>query len=326
MQRRIFVALGLNDESLEKIDEAVKRWQWLPIRWISRANWHITLIPPFYADQRTIEKTVSFLKRETAAVSPFSISFDAVSLAPPDRKARMVWLSGKTSMDFKNLKERLEWRLADQNFITGFRKESRIAVPHVTLARFGEGDLREVEEKTRTLERLPLMVEVSALDIMESKLGAGGAEYSIVERVPFGGYSQKPAPFEFLPHTADFRIRSSGKTLEELFQNALRGMAFYMKEEALDQTPMVERSFKVSASDKTALLVDFLSKALTLADANREVYSGAKFEEFSETHLKGAFRGTPVGAFDKDIKAATYHGAEIKKTAQGYEVTIVYDI
>ncbi len=132
--------------------------------------------------------------------------------------------------------------------------------------------------------------------------------------------------FEVLPHTADLRIRAWGKTKEELFLNALRGMSSVMGEAAVGQPSTVERSIKLAAPDTAALLIDFLSEALSQSHLNREVYTDVAFAELSEKSLQATLVGVPVPEFEKDIKAVTYHGVEIKETDQGYEATVIYDI
>ncbi|MEK9148176.1 MAG: archease [Patescibacteria group bacterium] len=132
--------------------------------------------------------------------------------------------------------------------------------------------------------------------------------------------------YEILPHTADLRIRARGKTLEELFRNALRGMSSVMQPQAFDRQADVEREIALKSPDQPSLLVDFLAEALTLVQINREVYSDVIFGELSQTSLRATLSGVRVSEFAEDIKAVTYHGVEIKETDAGYEATVVYDI
>lgn len=132
--------------------------------------------------------------------------------------------------------------------------------------------------------------------------------------------------YEILPHTANLGIRAQGGTLEELFLNALRGMASVLAPGALAEPPRAERSVACTAADASTLLVDFLSEALSLSEVHREVYTSAAFGAFSETSLAATLRGVPVQEFARDIKAVTYHGVEVTKGEGGYEATVVYDI
>ena len=133
-------------------------------------------------------------------------------------------------------------------------------------------------------------------------------------------------PYEILPHTADVRLKASGKTPEELFSEALKGMMTIAKPAIKNSAESARRHISVVSSDQTALLIDFLNEALSLSQINKEAYTSARFSRFSETELEGELEGKSA-VFGEDIKAATYHGAEIIKTGRGgYEVTILFDI
>lgn len=133
------------------------------------------------------------------------------------------------------------------------------------------------------------------------------------------------SPYEILGHTADLRLRVTGATVEELFLNALAGMAHIMAPDvASGETP---RQVRISSADMNALLVDFLNEALYFSNVYKEVYPDAIFSVLGETELEAELKGAPVHEFEEDIKAATHHEAEIRKDPAGYyEVTIVFDI
>ncbi len=148
-------------------------------------------------------------------------------------------------------------------------------------------------------------------------------------------------PYEILEHTADLRIRVIGKTKDELFRNALSGMMEYLKSEKrkTKSAKQVKRKVKISSPDLNALLVDFLSEALTSADTHQEVYCEAEFINFPRPvadavrkkeaglFLEARFIGRKIERFDRDIKAVTYHRLNIQKNKEGlWEATIVFDI
>lgn len=137
-------------------------------------------------------------------------------------------------------------------------------------------------------------------------------------------------PFEILGHTADLRVHVTGKTREDLFRHALQGMgAVIKKEEHEGKHPpwRTHRDIVVDAQDQNSLLVDFLNEALYLANIHHEVYRDTHIFELSETGVEGELVGDAADGFDEDIKAVTYHEAEIKKNPAGYfEVTIIFDI
>lgn len=130
-----------------------------------------------------------------------------------------------------------------------------------------------------------------------------------------------------LSHTADLRLKASGTTKKELFSEALKGMTKIMKKDALGKFPSASRRFFVEAPDITSLLVDFLNKALSLSQIHREAYTKFFFNSFSDTRCEAEIRGVPVKYFDEDIKAATYHEANVKRNKKGqWETVVIFDI
>ena len=119
--------------------------------------------------------------------------------------------------------------------------------------------------------------------------------------------------FEILEHKADLKIRSFGRTKEELFQNMLLGMQESMKPELKTPGEETKREIKVKSLDWLALLVDFLSEVLYLTQINKEIYSDVKFKKFSGSELEAELFGKKVERFGEDIKAVTYHNLEINQ-------------
>jgi SHS2 domain-containing protein len=140
--------------------------------------------------------------------------------------------------------------------------------------------------------------------------------------------------FWILEHTADVRLLVEGRTLEELFAEALRAMMDVMKPEeeaaparAPERSAESTRRVEVESPSATALMVDFLNEALCLAHSHRERYEEVEFTGISESHVRAVLRGRPVESFGEDIKAVTYHEAEIRKNAAGnLETKLVFDI
>lgn len=132
--------------------------------------------------------------------------------------------------------------------------------------------------------------------------------------------------YEILEHTGDAKIRAFGKTKEELFLNAMRGM-FELVGPKRIKNEKVKRTIKIASSDYDALLVDFLSEVNYLMQTEREAYDDIKLKKFSDAELEVELLGQPVEGFDEEIKAVTYHGLQIKKNKEGlWEATIILDI
>lgn len=136
----------------------------------------------------------------------------------------------------------------------------------------------------------------------------------------------------FLPHVADVRLKIEANNLEELFTAALEGMANLIKSKScLIGKEKIAENFKekieISSIDITALLIDFLSEVLTYSQVNKAVYCKVKFEKLENNFLNATIFGEKIESFDEDIKAVTYHEAEIKKNEKGnLETIIIFDI
>ncbi|MBI5045622.1 MAG: archease [Candidatus Niyogibacteria bacterium] len=135
--------------------------------------------------------------------------------------------------------------------------------------------------------------------------------------------------FIILPHTADLRMRVDGLSLQELFLGAFEGMMRVLKERkpSREAAKIFKRRIKISSADASALLVDFLNEVLYNAYSHKEIYLSVAFKNISNTELEAEIFGVPVEDFDEDIKATTYHEADIKKNKSGkWETVLVFDI
>lgn len=122
-------------------------------------------------------------------------------------------------------------------------------------------------------------------------------------------------------------MKVRGRTFQELFGDALRGMNSILKSFIEGRGKKTRREIAVEAADRSALLVDFLNEALALSLIHREIYTEVMFRELSETFLRAGLVGVGVYEFDEDIKAVTYHEVEIKKNENGeWGTAIVFDI
>jgi len=132
--------------------------------------------------------------------------------------------------------------------------------------------------------------------------------------------------YKILDHTADVKVQAFGKTKEELFLNALKGMAEVMRPEIKNEEQKMKNRIEVSSIDLDNLLVDFLSEVLYLSQINKRVYNDVKFFKFSDKGLEGELSGYNIKSFGEDIKAVTYHGLKIEKKDGFYQATVLFDI
>jgi SHS2 domain-containing protein len=134
--------------------------------------------------------------------------------------------------------------------------------------------------------------------------------------------------YEQVPHTADIAARIYGKTIPELFENA----AFAMFDMAGDLKGLASKktiNIKTKAPDRESLLIAWLNELLYAASSRRMLFSEFNVK-LRDNELMGEATGAQLGAditrLRKEIKAATYHDLEIRRTNAGYEITVVFDV
>ncbi|SCP97670.1 SHS2 domain-containing protein [Anaerobium acetethylicum] len=167
--------------------------------------------------------------------------------------------------------------------------------------------------------------------------------------------------YDFLKHKCDIRLKAEADSLEGLFYAALEGMNSVLAAEngslpeasihsrpganaqilpeasvhnlpgASAQTLPTENREKlnlnIDSADTTALLIDFLSEVLTESNIEYRIFDKLELQELKENHLTAVLYGKSVDRFDTDIKAVTYHEADVKINRKGYyETVIVFDI
>jgi SHS2 domain-containing protein len=138
--------------------------------------------------------------------------------------------------------------------------------------------------------------------------------------------------FEILEHTADKGVRAWGKTLEELFENASRGMYRLVIDPTGKQADVaMPISVEVPEPiDRSDLLVKWLRELIYLTDVQKVVFTDFTVQQVTETTVVGEARGLIVednsildGA---PVKAVTYHGLRLEQTPEGWKAEFYVDV
>lgn len=134
--------------------------------------------------------------------------------------------------------------------------------------------------------------------------------------------------FTLVPHIADVRVLVRAATLESLFADAMLGMYAVMRdEETTSATSPVTRTIAVDDSaDTTALLVDFLNEVLHRAHVARERFTRVAFTRFEERSLTAELTGIAPASFEEDVKAVTYHEADVRRDGDDWTTMLVFDL
>lgn len=137
--------------------------------------------------------------------------------------------------------------------------------------------------------------------------------------------------FEIAPDGTNMRLRVRGKTIEDLFRFAVKGVATILKpgfEKLRERGGAVRHSISIRAVDLSSLLAEFISEVIAKSDIKNIVFSDVIFKEFGENFLSGEIAGVAVDGFDSEIRAVSYQDVDIKKNLETgmYETTLVFEV
>jgi SHS2 domain-containing protein len=143
--------------------------------------------------------------------------------------------------------------------------------------------------------------------------------------------------FEHLEHTADVLIKAWGRNLEELFEQAARGMF-----EIITDTNKVESRERIAISvcgfDLENALYRWLEELLFYHDSRNFVFGKFRvskvYEQVSESEKQVCVEGVAEGEeFEQGrheprtvVKAVTYHEMRIWRENESWYATFVVDI
>ena len=131
--------------------------------------------------------------------------------------------------------------------------------------------------------------------------------------------------FEVLEHTADVGVAATGTTVEEVFEQAMLGLADIMG--VRSGGPAEHVQVQLSGSDMPALLVDWLSEFLWLHESREAALAWVRVEDVTDNHVVGRVGLTPLTeATGIQVKAITYHQLMVAEDETGWRATVFFDV
>jgi RNA 2',3'-cyclic 3'-phosphodiesterase len=176
---RVFVAVFPPLEVQETLVEAARALPTDAFRPTAPERVHLTLkflgeVPP-----EDIPRASSALERVAQQGGPFDATVSGFGAFPSARRARILWAGiGQGAEGFRDLSRAVEDLLEPE----GFAREDKPFVPHLTLGRARRPVPFDAGEATL----LRLGFSVGALDLVESRQGASGVAYPVLERYRLG--------------------------------------------------------------------------------------------------------------------------------------------
>jgi SHS2 domain-containing protein len=131
--------------------------------------------------------------------------------------------------------------------------------------------------------------------------------------------------FEEVDHTADWALRARGANLEELLENAARGMLHLMGAEPGSGEP-ARSSLSTQAADDESLLVAWLDELLYRLETQRVTFGRMNIHTTPDHRLAAEIEEMPLLGVERTIKAVTYHNLAIERTPEGLAAVVVFDV
>ncbi len=135
--------------------------------------------------------------------------------------------------------------------------------------------------------------------------------------------------FEYFDHTADMGVRVQGKDLAELFTSSALGMFSLIA--PLDQfKPQDAVDVLLKAENVEDLLWSWLRELHYLFSTQKLVFKEFEYKELSEKVVWatcwGEYFDPEKHESEREVKAVTHHGFQVKKEKEGWKAEVIFDI
>jgi len=148
-------------------------------RWVAAENLHLTL--RFIGEVDRIQADDIDHALMTVHAAPIDIELRDAGAFGSGNRARILWAGVVRTPTLSELKTRIDAALGH----AGIPPDDRKFAPHITLARFTNGPMREVNQ--RAAELAPTITgrfTAHEFTLFESRLGSGGAHYDRAASYP----------------------------------------------------------------------------------------------------------------------------------------------
>ena len=125
-------------------------------------------------------------------------------------------------------------------------------------------------------------------------------------------------------HVGEWKLSVWADTLEELFAEAARVISRQCGPTRGE--PGGWEQLELSARDPATLLVDWLNELLGRSEVNGRAYDAVRNLRLQDGRLEAEIRGKPVTSWRSPLKAATYHGLELKQEQQRWKAGVLFDV
>jgi len=131
---------------------------------------------------------------------------------------------------------------------------------------------------------------------------------------------------ELLSHTAEVKLRVRAPSFGELVAEAGRSLGVLELGHQPEFAPGPWRQFDIQASDREALLVEWLNELIYRAETERWIPVDVEVRTATDQSLDIRARGIVAEETPARVKAATFHGLEITPVGDGFQAEVVFDV
>ena len=188
MQKRIFISIGLPEKIKNKLveyqEEIAQSFtsfnDFCPIKWSKKHNLHITLFFIGYIELEELMPMIDRIEKLASNHGSFVLDLKSISYGPKADAPKMIWATGENSEELGKLQADIEKELLDT------RKSDNSFIPHITLGKVIQWQFNRIEPEERSdiFKDINLSFVVNSIEIMETNIGKGGADYAILKSIP----------------------------------------------------------------------------------------------------------------------------------------------
>jgi SHS2 domain-containing protein len=137
--------------------------------------------------------------------------------------------------------------------------------------------------------------------------------------------------YKILPHTADIKFQIRGQNLEGIFKNSLTAINKYLQPSLVkNKNKKYKKELIIKLSLKgenfNILIIDFLNEVLSLIYIKKMIFRLKKLKIINNCQYQFILEGYPYLNLKKEIKAITYHQAELIKKNRELVFNFIVDV
>lgn len=131
--------------------------------------------------------------------------------------------------------------------------------------------------------------------------------------------------YEWVEHTAELELAIDAPTERQVFADGLAALRELLSDPHTRTSVESTRVIEAEASDRPALLAQWLEELLFLAETEGFIASALESLDVRERSLHALVAGS-AGVPPPLVKAVTYHRLEFRRSASGFVARVVLDV